>query len=142
VSDILECTIGTFLLQIQQVIKSKGSAGQAKLKGIEIESVKVLINFLEPFAVHTDKLQGQHYPSLPYAALSFDRLLDHCSPNVDDSEELAMVREKAYGLLCEKILIKREHQIATFLWPRCKHLPICSTEFEKKEVIYIFNGPF
>ena len=92
-----------------------------------------LIKFLTPFEAHTDKLQGQEYPTLPCATLAFNKLLEHCCPDEADSGILRAIRQEAYRFLCEKVIITMDHKIATFLWPRTKDFK-AYTGIEREEV--------
>lgn len=108
-------------------------AAKPKLDGLVLEELEQLADFLEPFQVHTDRLQGQDYPTLPYVEPAFESLLTHLGTiHETDCESLATVRQNAYILLLQKITIKMEHKIARFLWPKMKHLPDYTDEERAK----------
>jgi hypothetical protein len=106
-----------------------------KLTCIDQTIVADLIEFLHPFEIHSKKLQGHLYPTMPYVALSYDVLLAHCYPQERDSKLKAALRRDAYALLLEKVTITEEHKIATFLWPRFKELRMFPFQAEKQEVV-------
>lgn len=114
----------------------KTASPKPDISKIDTALVGELIAFLEPFDSHTDKLQGQKYPTMQYVTMAFDVLLDHCQPLPTDSQVMRCLREKAYRLLCEKVVITMDHKIATFLWPPSRDLLMYPKQEDKDEVIF------
>ncbi|KAK3931614.1 Transposable element Hobo transposase [Frankliniella fusca] len=121
--------------KVCEVMTNATDEAKPKMDGLVLEDMEELAAFLEPFQLHTDRLQGQAYPTLPYVEPAFEALLAHLSPDghEDDTASIAAVRRNAYSLLMYKVVIRMEHKIARFLWPKMKHLKDYTNE-ERAEV--------
>ncbi|KAK3926309.1 Transposable element Hobo transposase [Frankliniella fusca] len=108
-------------------------AGSNVLGSVQYAEVEELCDFLQPFQLHTDCIQGDQKPTLLYVEPALHILLEHCSPKEGDSPGVGAVRARAHLLLRQKVQITMEHKIARFLWPSQKHLPSYSEE-ERREV--------
>ncbi|KAK3925940.1 E3 SUMO-protein ligase ZBED1 [Frankliniella fusca] len=117
--------------EVKELLTANGEAG--RLNGIVFEDMQWLNNFLSVFKDETDLLQGQNYPTLPYALLATIDLLEHCDPVLLDSPAQAVLRQRASAGVTKKLKITMDQKIATFLWPKYRHLPMLS-EKDRKEV--------
>lgn len=122
------------LFQITELLETNNDGH--RIEGIDRDTVVDLINFLVPFEAHTLKLQGKHYPTLPYAVPALSELVKHCLPeeHEDDTPLMKAIRLKCRRLLPETIIITMEHKMATFLWPSYKALIAIPDLHEKEEV--------
>ena len=78
---------------------------------------------MEVLETETDRLQGQDYPTLPFAVLSYNRLVKLCEqPDPDDSLMMQRVRERGLRELTHRFVLEDVHKLATFLWPQFRHL--------------------
>lgn len=103
------------------------------LEQIDRSMVSRLIEFLIPFRTCSQKLEGNTYPTLPYALPVFECLRKHCLRTNTDCNVLAAIREKALYLLYDKVELKMEHKVACLLWPQMKTL-ISLSEAERELV--------
>ena len=87
-----------------------------------------------PFEAYTLKLQGKLYPTLPYALPAFSEMVKHCFRRENDTRLIKAIRLKCRRLLPEIVIIRMEHKMATFLWPRYKELIAITSQYEKEEV--------
>ncbi|KAK3907126.1 Transposable element Hobo transposase [Frankliniella fusca] len=117
--------------EVKELLTANGEA--ERLNGIVFEDMQWLNNFLSVFKDETDLLQGQNYPTLPYALLATIDLQEHCDPVLLDSPAQAVLRQRASAGVTKKLKITMDQKIATFLWPKYRHLPMLS-EKDRKEV--------
>ncbi len=107
-----------FPFQLETLLSSsrKYRSGKEKFDLINKNLVMDLIDFLEPFEVHTKKLESRNVPTLQYAALAQDDLLEHCHPRAENEESqvMASIRSSARELISEKFVIREEHKVR---WP-------------------------
>ncbi len=64
-------------------------ANNKTLEKVTYEDIESLNDFLQPFSLHTDKLQGDSYPTLLYVEPTLEILLDHCRAKEGDSPGMA-----------------------------------------------------
>ncbi|KAK3929785.1 Transposable element Hobo transposase [Frankliniella fusca] len=95
---------------------------QSRLDGIVLQDLQWLHNFLRVFREETDKLQGQKYPTLPFALLATCELRDHCDPVLEDTPAQTILRARVSAGVARKLKPTMQQKIATFLWPQYRHL--------------------
>ena len=92
-----------------------------------------LVEFLLPFKKHTETLEGEKYPTMPQVLPLFKKLHKRCAPQLLDTPAQAALRERAGELVAAKLQPSLKQKVATFLWPKYRHLPMLE-EAERQEV--------
>ncbi|KAK3907821.1 Transposable element Hobo transposase, partial [Frankliniella fusca] len=131
------CTMLESFIQLYEEVtvlfREKGEL--SRLDGIVLADMEWLVKFLVVFREETDKLQGQNYPTLPYALLVTCGLRDHCDPVFEDTPAQTILRARVSASVARKLEPTMDQKIATFLWPQYRHLLMLREE-ERAEVVY------
>ncbi|KAK3924635.1 Transposable element Hobo transposase [Frankliniella fusca] len=117
--------------QVRTLLTAHGE--ESRLSGIVVSDMEWLVQFLSTFKVQTDKLQGENYPTLPFAVLATRKLQDHCLPVLTDTPLQAILRARVGRAVTRKLKPSMTQKIATFLWPQYRHLLMLS-DAERDEV--------
>ena len=91
-----------------------------------LDTLTILVAFLEPFYEAQKELEGDKYPTLNLVLLWIEKLRRHCYPKVNDSAQQAAVRKRHEEWLARKVIIDDRHKVATFLWPKFNQLRMMS----------------
>ena len=88
----------------------------SRLDNLDEGKTYSLVAFLTPFEKELDRLQGDKYPTMPFALISYTTLLRrHCAPKPGDSPMILKVKERARFCLETEVQISDDHKLATFL---------------------------
>jgi len=106
---------------------------QELMVGLKLDRIKYVLEFCEPFETETQRLQGEGYPTLPFALLSCTRLKKHCEPNPEDDTMMRRLRQRGMQELSKRMVIQDQHKLATFLWPQFRQMSMLD-DAERKRV--------
>lgn len=119
--------------EVCQVLQNKNL--MEKLDGIRLNSLNESITFLENFQFVLEELQASSKPTLYLCIPFYYKLISACDLSGNESPMLKEFKQNICKRLIEtwKPLLQINHLAATFLYPKCKKLPMFSPE-KRKEV--------
>jgi hypothetical protein len=121
----------SFCFQVRTLLTANKE--ESRLTGIVVSDMQWLVQFLSTFKIQTDRVQGENYPTLPFALLATRKLKDHCQPVPTDTPLQAIFRARVSRAVARKLSPSITQKMATFLWPQYRHLLMLS-ESERDEV--------
>ncbi|KAK3929811.1 Transposable element Hobo transposase [Frankliniella fusca] len=117
--------------KITEVLTAKKE--KKRLKGLDLEVLKWMVDLLDPFRELTLELEGQLYPTMPLVLPTSVELFNHCSPQLLDNPTDEAMRQRALEKLTDKLKPTMKEKVATFLVPAYRNLEMLS-EDERTEV--------
>lgn len=95
-----------------------------KVENIDLNVLKILINFLKKFQEASDFLEGSKYPTLHIVIPWYRILQEHCKINISDNDALIQLKSVVRQIMLNKLKIENIHKIAVFFDLRMKQLKI------------------
>ena len=129
------------LLMMKSIVKEKANiqsylsakSEMNRLEKINFDLIESLCDFLEPFKLCVDSLEGSKYVTLHSVLLLKKKLLGHLQVQPNENYVVSQLKETATSLLEKKWPVYMIHKVATFLCPKFKNLSFLEVA-EKQEV--------
>lgn len=100
-----------------------------RVADINREILKCVMYFLQPFKEISDLLEKEKHPTFQNVVLGYYTLQDHFSTPISEEDNILLtLKKRAVSFLKNKLIIKLDHKIATFLNPKFKHLRMLNAQ--------------
>ena len=108
--------------EIQSLLCEKNQ--EDRIATIDVMLMEELVQFLLPFKLISEAMEGDRYPTFHGVLLWKRKLLDHCEIALNDTPVVCILKRKVKELISEKWQDTSFHKVALFLFPKFKSMSI------------------
>lgn len=116
--------------QINEILERENEMN--RIESIDIELLKKISKFLNPFKHWSDLCEKSKSPSLSYVWIAIDSIIKHCAVTDDDDHLISVMKVKALSYIEKRFVLHKFHRISTFLNPNFKCLKFATPSLYDK----------